>query len=626
MSTGIACPAVFLQVFLNNGQFASGGSVLTQIGGVNAATYQDVGLTTPLPNPIPLNSRGEVSNAAGQTCQLFLTPNVVYVFTFFDANGNSFNTASYVNGSQLTAAAIGALLYPQTAAELAASVTPTNYTYPFGYLRRYGAVGDGVTVDLPALQSAFAVVIAAGSGAIYGTAGDVYYLGTLTSAVQTNLCTVASLKNCVFYGNGCTIKTNTNVAGAFFGRVLSFTDPSNVALRDIFFTDSGFDQSQKGSPNWQASHSIVVTTSGTANTSGFRVEDCVASTTGSLFAAIQGGGGRISGIRLTGATLNCTYGPNFQENGDDVTIDHYVLNPVRAYFPYGVTNHDVNLHVNNDGTNANAGANALIEIKRYQNDTRAIKARVTVTGALLPWGCIYNLETQPNTGTTPAVMDSIDMDIRLSNSTTSSGCYPLQIRSYNQAGVLQNPTGDTFSRLTLRGDFGNWNIATVLQPVNIASVPGTTRGQLAFPPGMFHPQTVYAQVFPGFEIQTKSNAYLNSMLGNLTVANTGACDARTIDLTNYNGTTYILKVRINAVADVTLGSTSQTYAEYTLVGFVTGSAVTVSSNNVDISHTAGTASVLSWSTTGTFIQLALTNYNGANACLRMEIEHPAKFL
>lgn len=44
--------------------------------------------------------------------------------------------------------------YDRTAAEIAASVTPVDYGYPPGDVRRYGAVGDGSTNDRTALQNA----------------------------------------------------------------------------------------------------------------------------------------------------------------------------------------------------------------------------------------------------------------------------------------------------------------------------------------------------------------------------------------------------------------------------------------------------------------------------------------
>ncbi len=150
MTTGVICPVPILAFLDNQGNPAVGGSVLTTIGGGNAATYQDIGLTTPLPNPIPLNSRGEVSTSGGASAQCFLTPNTVYVFTLSDSNGNQLWTASYVNGAQLPAPP----WYVATAAEIAAGVTPVNFWYFPGDVRRYGAEGNGVTDDTQAFQDA----------------------------------------------------------------------------------------------------------------------------------------------------------------------------------------------------------------------------------------------------------------------------------------------------------------------------------------------------------------------------------------------------------------------------------------------------------------------------------------
>jgi hypothetical protein len=137
MTTGVACPVPILQFFDNTGKPAVGGSVLTQVGGVNAATYQDSGLSIPLPNPIPLNSRGEISNSAGQSQQLFLPANTVYTFTISDVNGNILDTPTYVSGFQLQATSIGSVLYPQTQAESTVGVTPTNLIYPPGNAWRF---------------------------------------------------------------------------------------------------------------------------------------------------------------------------------------------------------------------------------------------------------------------------------------------------------------------------------------------------------------------------------------------------------------------------------------------------------------------------------------------------------
>jgi hypothetical protein len=102
MATAVTISPVGIQFFLNNqGQPNAGGTLLTQVGGVNTATYQDAAGNTPLPNPIPLNSRGEISNAAGISCQLFLQTGIVYTFTLFDAAGNQLNQPTTVTAPSI---------------------------------------------------------------------------------------------------------------------------------------------------------------------------------------------------------------------------------------------------------------------------------------------------------------------------------------------------------------------------------------------------------------------------------------------------------------------------------------------------------------------------------------------
>lgn len=56
--------------------------------------------------------------------------------------------------SNMTQATIAGLLNPQTDAEREVGVVPTNFQYQPGDIRRYGAVGDGVTNDQPAFAKA----------------------------------------------------------------------------------------------------------------------------------------------------------------------------------------------------------------------------------------------------------------------------------------------------------------------------------------------------------------------------------------------------------------------------------------------------------------------------------------
>lgn len=182
MSVGIS-PTPILQFFDNRGQVAVGGSVLTQVSGVNQATYQDSAGNTPLPNPVPLNSRGEVSNASGVSCQMFLTLGFAYTFTLFDRDGNQLNQPSYV-----TASVSGAQLIATTGAGLVG--LSHDVTYPDATVGQklnqsvlvtdapYNAVGDGITDDWPAFAAAIADVGTDGEVLVPGNSDENYYLGS----------------------------------------------------------------------------------------------------------------------------------------------------------------------------------------------------------------------------------------------------------------------------------------------------------------------------------------------------------------------------------------------------------------------------------------------------------------
>jgi hypothetical protein len=230
MTTGVICTPPVLQFTLNNGQLAAGGSILTQVGGVNTATYADSGLTTPLPNPIPLNSRGEVSNASGASSQLFLTPNTVYTFTLSDASGNQVWQASYVNGVQLSGSAAAAALNPitnvavlnsllQTAAETAAGVTPINYTYAPGMVDRYGTNTTPGTTDMTiAIQRAISVATASanlGTGGVVTFLSATYLFTSLTMATNVQLVgqgPLATILTTATAGNGIAMTSPINQA------------------------------------------------------------------------------------------------------------------------------------------------------------------------------------------------------------------------------------------------------------------------------------------------------------------------------------------------------------------------------------------------------------------------------
>lgn len=114
-------------------------------------TYQDSGLTTPHANPV-------VADAAGVLPPIYLddesSTKTPYKLTLRTSSDALIYTVDPINPFLLTQALIGLKLYPRTAAEQAAGITPTLYYYPPGDIRRYGAVDGGVTDCTTAITNA----------------------------------------------------------------------------------------------------------------------------------------------------------------------------------------------------------------------------------------------------------------------------------------------------------------------------------------------------------------------------------------------------------------------------------------------------------------------------------------
>lgn len=146
--------------------------------------YTTAARDTPHAQPI-------VADSGGRMPVIYLDPSIVYKCETYDENDVLQDTDDPVNDSVLssdaindllTQAGIGAALYPRTAAEISAGVTPTNYAYPELDVRRYGFAGDANssgtagTDDTTAIQTAINVANAGFLGGSYGGAGGVVVL------------------------------------------------------------------------------------------------------------------------------------------------------------------------------------------------------------------------------------------------------------------------------------------------------------------------------------------------------------------------------------------------------------------------------------------------------------------
>jgi len=169
-----------LQFFDNSGQVLSGGLLYTYSPGTTTpkTTYTDENLSVPNSNPIVLDSAGR--------CTIFLTDAEEYKFVLQTSAGVTLRTVDEVKSpASITQAVVGAALYPRTAEEIAAGITPTNYYYQTGHVYRYGTNSTPGTTDMSTpLQRAIDSIPAGGT---------VYLPAALLSIGSTNITITKSL-------------------------------------------------------------------------------------------------------------------------------------------------------------------------------------------------------------------------------------------------------------------------------------------------------------------------------------------------------------------------------------------------------------------------------------------------
>lgn len=212
----ILAPCIIPKFFDNNGQPLAKGLLFSYVAGTTTkqTTYTDSTGGTPNTNPIVLDFRGE--------CQLWLDTTKTYKFvlapaTDTDPPTNPIKTVDNVVGGYGGTIDWTQIIYDQTAAEIAAGVTPVNlYINPGnGDPTRYGFTGNGVADDSTALNaalSAYGYVKIVGTGLTIGIGSQVKMPSN--SFMDLNLCTVKRLTGSGVYdmiANSDQVGGNVNV-------------------------------------------------------------------------------------------------------------------------------------------------------------------------------------------------------------------------------------------------------------------------------------------------------------------------------------------------------------------------------------------------------------------------------
>jgi hypothetical protein len=170
----------------NNGKPLNGGLLFSYVVSTSTkiATYTDASGSTSNTNPIVLDFRGEAS--------VWLDKSLTYKFTLSPPGDTDpptkpiwtvDNITSAISLADLTQAIIGQILYPRTAAEITAGVTPSFYYYPPYDYRRYGAVADGTTDNTTLIVNTNAAFGASFSGVFYQAPNVLANFTTVTAAI-----------------------------------------------------------------------------------------------------------------------------------------------------------------------------------------------------------------------------------------------------------------------------------------------------------------------------------------------------------------------------------------------------------------------------------------------------------
>lgn len=518
--------------------------------------------------------------------------------------------------------ALGAVLYPQTAAELAAGVTPTNYYYEPGDVRRYGAASaaSGPT-NVTAIQAACNVTKQQGYGVIkFGP--ERYNLGTF-GAGATTLITVTDLKNAIFDFNGgeLFITVTNNDADVVY---LLLNDPISIRfLKPRFIASGAVAPFSQNGPK-----AIRLRVSGSA---GAEIGDVVLEQpyweglTATL--AVDRGSGpatrRLRKIRIYGGVVeSCYYGPNFQQAGDDFEGDWVCHNVRRAYFPYGVRRHRAKISICNDLANFNADSCVTISTQPEADTspapvaTQDIHVDATFRGDVSQWTGLISFYHVG--ASAPQTFRDCSAFLNLTGVSNLSTIRPFQFKSHVSSGGAEETTTtqniwDNIHVDALTSEGNTSGIAAGLLSLRVSP---TTPATLVLGPGIKNAinsfmdgANVSAQKLDGWLFYTGLRRFLKFKTGDLTAA------AMSIDLTNLNARAFSLRLRIAARADITvLSGQSTTYKDIVLTGYnASGGACVISQQDTLLTHSSGTAAGITVGVSGETLTITFTGYNNANA-------------
>lgn len=192
--------------------------------------------------------------------------------------------------------------------------------------------------------------------------------------------------------------------------------------------------------------------------------------------------GRVSGIKIENCKgTNCYYGFNCQNDGDGAHVSMLFFNVRRAYFVYGVSDHDCDFRVSHDGVFP--GSTGMFKVTRYDRNTFNIKVRGSFSGSVasfIPCAIDHINDDAGN-----SLVDGIDFDLSFGSITGGVASPGFVVRNYSENGTEQltplAPGGDADSPVTtyqrtrnlrIRFAVSNWGSEPFVKAFSVPFDPG----------------------------------------------------------------------------------------------------------------------------------------------------------
>ena len=323
-------------------------------------------------------------------------------------------------------------------------------------VRAAGATGDGKTSDLEPVRNAVAAAARSGGGATVFFPPGEYFLGTPSDDLLVGL---TRLRDIALIGENATLACRSARGSS---SMLYVAGCRNVTIEGLRFRDYGLNRDI----NWLGASAIRIANDGDAACEDLRIRHC---TFESVLSAIVcrsfDGRAGCRGIALSDlAARHAYYGFSFQDAGDDVVARGLRCEDVkRSYFPYGVSNHDVELDT---GSNATGFTDVLV--KCYRKDTSGLRIAVRCRGKR-SGDAIIALDHQHEFGS--GTMRDIRVDVDVDDADCRLDTVFL-IRSFDPRARVERETGNRWDNIALDGQVRVCDRTKVLDIVSVSRAPG----------------------------------------------------------------------------------------------------------------------------------------------------------